>query len=288
MTTTKFYFKGLMSPVFTPFTADKKSIDYSQVDGYAAWLKRKCIGGVLINGTVSEGTNLTTDERKLITEEWSKACRKHDLVLMTQISGTSIKDAYELAEHAEKCEIPAVLCLPDLFFRPTVEEELVDYLFNIAKHCPTRPMYYYHIPQFSHVRLNLARFCDLAEERIPNFCGIEYANGDLAEGVTVLKQGRNVLLGSDTVLAAGLVLGFDSAILTTLNICPEHAVNIYDSISNYKLREAQESQAKLNQRIWDITNKGQLDWIESMKTEFNKVNNNEFGPCRKTITFKTI
>lgn len=105
---------------------------------------------MLINGTVSEGTNLSTAERKLITEEWRKVCRKYDLVLMTQIGGTS--DVIELAEHAEKYEVSAVLCLPDLFFRPAVEEELVDYLMNIAKYCPTRPLYYYHIPQFTHVR----------------------------------------------------------------------------------------------------------------------------------------
>lgn len=69
---------------------------------------------------------------------------------MTQIGGTS--DVYELANHAEKLEVSAVLCLPDYFFRPTVEEELVDYLKNIAEYCPTRPLYYYHIPQFSNVR----------------------------------------------------------------------------------------------------------------------------------------
>lgn len=135
--------------------------------------------------------------------------------------------------------------------------------------------------------MNLARFCDLAEERIPTFCGIEYANGDLAEGVTVLKEGRNVLLGSDTVLVAGLVLGFDSAILTSLNICPEYAVNIYDSVSNDKLHEARESQTKLTQRIFDITKRGQLDFFESMKNEFNKVNSAfECGPWRKTESFK--
>lgn len=135
--------------------------------------------------------------------------------------------------------------------------------------------------------VNLARFCDLAEERIPTFCGIEYANGDLAEGVTVLKQGRNVLLGSDTVLVAGLVLGFDSAILTTLNICPEYAVNIYDSVANNKLHEARESQNKLTQRIYEITESGGLDFFESMKNEFNKVNSSfECGPLRKTMSYK--
>lgn len=137
------------------------------------------------------------------------------------------------------------------------------------------------------ILVNLARFCDLAEERIPTFCGIEYANGDLAEGVTVLKEGRNVLLGSDTVLVAGLALGFDAAILTTLNICPEYAVNIYDSVYNNKLKEAQESQFKLTQRIFDITKKGQLDWNESMKSEFNKVNSTfQCGPWR-TVTKQT-
>lgn len=127
----------------------------------------------------------------------------------------------------------------------------------------------------------------MAEERIPTFCGLEYANGDLAEGVTVLKQGRNVLLGSDTVLVAGLVLGFDSAILSSLNICPEYAVNIYDSVSNNKLPEARESQTKLTKRIFEITNNGQVDFFESMKKEFNRVNSAfECGPWRKTKTFK--
>lgn len=130
----------------------RNGIDYNKIDAYAVWLKTQGITGLLINGTVSEGTNLTTDERKRLTEEWWKACRKYDLVLMAQIGGTSIKDVFELAQHAEKCGISAVLCLPDLFFRPTVEEELVDYFVNISKYCPTRPLYYYHIPQFTNVR----------------------------------------------------------------------------------------------------------------------------------------
>lgn len=135
--------------------------------------------------------------------------------------------------------------------------------------------------------MNLARFCDLAEERIPTFCGIEYANGDLAEGVTVLKKGRNVLLGSDTVLSAALVLGFDSAILISLNICPEHAVSVYESVSNNNLSEARESQARLTDRVFEITQRGRLDFFESMKNEFNKVNGTfECGPWRKTKCFK--
>jgi len=275
-----------MCPVFTPFSADKKTINYDVIDKYASWLKQKGIKGVLVNGTVSEGTTLRIDERKRVTEEWWKVCRKYDLVCMVQIGGAAIADVYELAEHAEKIGVSAVLVLPDLFFRPIVGEDLVEYLKDISKYCPTRPMYYYHIPIYTHVKFDLVRFCELAEQHINTFCGIEYAHGDLAEGVTLLKQGRNVLLGCDTVLAGALTLGFDAAILTTLNIVPEFVINIYDYVFANKLREAQDAQVKLNHRVWEITNHGKFDWLESMKTEFNKINTVfQCGPWRKPTFF---
>lgn len=81
--------------------------------------------------------------------------------------------------------------------------------------------------------------------------------------------------------------GFDAAILTTVNIFPEYAVRIYDSIFSDNLREAREAQTKLTQRIFDITKKGQLDFFEAMKSEFNKVNSTfKCGAWRKTATFK--
>jgi N-acetylneuraminate lyase len=287
MKSVNFHFKGLMVPVFTPFTADKKQVNYDIVDKYACYLKQKGIKGVLVNGTVGEGTTLRTEERKRITEEWWKVCRKYDLVLMVQIGGTSVADVYELAEHAEKLGVSAILVLPDLFFRPACEEDLVEYLKEVSKYAPTRPLYYFHIPKYTHVKLDLPRFLELAEQHISTFCGIDYVNGDLTEAVTLLKQGRNIFIGHDTILVAALALGFDAAILTTLNIVPEFVITIYESILNNKLREAQEAQIKLNHRIGEITNYGKLDWVESMKTEFNKVNTVfQAGPWRKPTFFK--
>lgn len=130
--------------------------------------------------------------------------------------------------------------------------------------------------------MNVARFCDLAEQRISTFCGLKYTNGDLAQGAACLKQGRNIILGADTVLCGALSLGFDAAILTTLNICPEYSIECYNAICNNKLREAQDAQTKLTRRICEITRNGCGDWVETMKTEFNKVNGAlNCGPWRK-------
>lgn len=70
---------------------------------------------------------------------------------MLQIGGCYTEGVFELATHAEKIGVDCVLCLPDTFFKPKIEEDLVDYIKQIARHCPSRPFYYYHIPRMSGV-----------------------------------------------------------------------------------------------------------------------------------------
>lgn len=129
----------------------RKHVNYDIIDKYCEYLKKSGVHGVLINGTSGEGSCLSTDERKRLAEEWLKACRKYSVVMMLQIGGCFMEGVFELAEHAEKIGVDCVLCLPDLFFKPKIEEDLVDYIKSIARHCPTRPFYYYHIPKMSGV-----------------------------------------------------------------------------------------------------------------------------------------
>lgn len=114
-------------------------------------MKTSGIEGVLVNGTSGEGSCLSIDERKCLAEEWLKACRKYGAVMMLQIGGCYMEGVFELAEHAEKIGVDCVLCLPELFFKAKIEEDLIDYIKNVSSHCPTRPFYYYHIPRMSGV-----------------------------------------------------------------------------------------------------------------------------------------
>lgn len=126
-------------------------MNYEVIDKYCLYLKTNGVNGVLINGTTGEGTCLRLDERKRLAEKWLVACRKYDVTMMLQIGGCDIFGVFELAHHAEKIGVDCVLCLPDLFFKPKIEEDLVSYIKSIAKYCPTRPFYYYHIPRMSGV-----------------------------------------------------------------------------------------------------------------------------------------
>lgn len=152
------------------FFYSRRQVNYDIIDTYAQYLKQKGITGVLVNGTTGEGVCLRVDERKRLAEEWLKVSRKYGFVCMVQIGGTTIADVFDLAEHAEKIGVDAVLSLPELFFKPTTEEDLVYYLKEVAKYCPTRPFYYYHIPVFTRVDCKFIRSNSILDQSILNFC----------------------------------------------------------------------------------------------------------------------
>lgn len=128
----------------------------------------------------------------------------------------------------------------------------------------------------------MPRFYDLIEKEVPTFCGMKYTNGDMEIGVQLIKKGRNIILGADTILWGALALGFDAAILTTLSICPELIRQIYDHFLDNKQKEGHEAQLQLNRRIKEILAQDTGEWVENMKNEFNRTNETfKVGPVRK-------
>lgn len=106
----------------------------------------------MVNCEVGEITCLRIDERKRLTEEWFKCCRKHGLCMILCIGGCDICDVYDLCEHAEKLGVDCVCLLPELFYKAKTEEDLCDYIKDICKYCPTRPLLYYHHPRRTGVK----------------------------------------------------------------------------------------------------------------------------------------
>lgn len=112
--------------------------------------------GVMVNGMTGEGMTLTMDERKKVTEKWWEVTRKYEMKMIVNIGGIALPDMYELAEHAEKLKVDAVMLMPDLFYKPKSVEDLVYYIKDIAIRMPTRPIFYYHIPIMTEV---YCKFC---------------------------------------------------------------------------------------------------------------------------------
>lgn len=122
----------------------------------------------------------------------------------------------------------------------------------------------------------MPRLCDLAERDIPTFGGIKFTSNDLNEGAACLKSERKVFLGSNTILSGALTLGFDSAILVSLNVFPELGQDVYNAAMENRWNDAQVAQAKLTKRFNECGN--------ALKAEFNRVNSDfACGPARKPL-----
>uniref|UniRef100_A0A023F7H9 N-acetylneuraminate lyase n=1 Tax=Triatoma infestans TaxID=30076 RepID=A0A023F7H9_TRIIF len=280
----KYNFRGLMAPVFTPFT-DSLDVNYSIIPQYANYLEKHGVQGILVNGTVGEGVSQNVKERKLVTEEWVKAIENTKQSLMVQIGGASLTDIIGMAKHAEKLKVDALLCLPELFFKPKTSRELTDYLKLISKAAPETPLLYYHIPSFTDVNIDMEEFIALACREVPTFAGIKFTHTDLEEGSRCLKVSNDretaVFLGADQLLSAATMLGFDSAIATTLNLWPELLNEIQSNVKSGKIQEAMDGQNELSQKILCITRHG--NWVPTMKAAMTLISSLDVGRTRPPL-----
>ncbi|GLV44665.1 hypothetical protein CBL_20576 [Carabus blaptoides fortunei] len=262
------------------------SVNLEIIPEYAKYLSKNGINGVLVNGTSGEGMSLNVTERKQLTEEWMKVCKETKQTLMVQVGGAPLPDVLELAAHAEKLNVDALLCLPELYFKPYSSEQLIEYFSLISKAAPNTPLLYYHIPAFTNVNINMPEFLTKADGIIDTLVGIKFTSTDLVEGAECIKVCRGkyaIFLGADQLLTAAYALGFDSAIATTFNIYPELGQQIRQSFNkeHTDLQAAQTAQTKLSAQVNNITKHG--TWVTTMKSAMNIVSPINVGPVRAPL-----
>lgn len=253
----------------------------SVIPEYAQFLATRGIPAVLVHGSTGEGPGLNVAERKNVAEAWVAAGKSTKQHVMIQVGGCPLPDAKELAKHAEKIGADSILCLPELYFKPTTAQDLIDYLKEIASGAPNTPLLYYHIPMWSGVNINMEQFLNLSVGQIPSFHGIKYTSNDLSEGYNALKAANGryaVFLGADTLVQPAFSLGFDSIIATCLNFLPGHFVKIGEYLRENRIEDARAVQEKLTAACKVITRDG--TWIPTMKVAMNTISPINVGLAR--------
>lgn len=275
----KLNFKGPMAPVFTPFHKESGDVNIIMIPKYAEYLQNAGVKGILVNGTAGEGVSMTMDERKLVLEEWMKVS-KNRFTVMAQIGGRGLREVQDLAKHAEGLGVDALLCLPDLFFRPKTVPELVDYLKYVSDAAPKTSLFYYHIPAFTGVILDMPELLRTGKDKIPTLGGIKFTNNNLQEGADCLNINRNeftVFLGNEQTLAGACILGFDCCLIIGLNLVPDLVFRIMNSVVKNQNKEALEYQNKFSNIINKISKDG---FLAGTKAAMSIISDLEMGDPR--------
>jgi hypothetical protein len=140
-----FVIRGLFAATFTPLNEDG-NLKLQIIDRYAQELAAQGISGVFICGTTGESLSLTADERRALAEAWVRAGKRHKLVVVVHVGADSVKDAADLAQHAESIGANAISAIPPVFFKTSSIPNLVQTMASIASAAPRTPFYFYHFP----------------------------------------------------------------------------------------------------------------------------------------------
>ncbi|EFN85455.1 N-acetylneuraminate lyase, partial [Harpegnathos saltator] len=276
-------YRGLIAPVFTPFNKDR-SLNLNVIPQYGKYLAEKGVKGLLVNGTSGEGMLMSVSERKLVAEAWAKAVKETKQHLMIQVGGAPLPDVIELAKHAESLHVDAILCLPELYFKPTTSEQLIEYLDIIGQAAPSTPLLYYHIPMFTNVNIHMGQFLKSIGDEIPTFVGIKFTSANLDEGAQALHADDKkyaIFLGNDQIMNAACAMGMDSFIATSINIFPELIIDLVAAGKNDDSLTAREMQEKLTNSVIAISKHG--SWVDTMKTAMALLTDINVGPPREPL-----
>ncbi|XP_071515354.1 N-acetylneuraminate lyase-like isoform X2 [Panulirus ornatus] len=275
-------FRGMMAATFTPFKADG-SLKLDVIPTYANYLREKGVKGIWVCGTAGEGMSLTMAERKAQTEAWLK--HKDDIsTIIIQCGAGSLKDTQELASHAEKAGANGVSVLPNLFDKPKSTEELVEYMAEVAKACPKTPLFYYHIPMKTDVRLSMSEFLTKGVARIPTLSGLKFTDHDVrGEGYKCLQVDNGsltILNGFDETLQEAIGLGFTSAVNVGFNLFPHLGAQMFSLMEAKNEAEAIKIQEQVVRYLEAIFKQTGGFSVSSVKTAGSLLTGLDFGPTR--------
>ncbi|MCF3109649.1 dihydrodipicolinate synthase family protein [Niabella sp. CC-SYL272] len=269
--------KGIIAATFSTLKEDG-SLDLDKVPLLVEQLITDGVQGIFICGTNGEGPNLTEEERMQIAEAYVKAVDKRILVFV-HVGHNAIAVSRRLAKHAGDIGADAISSVAGFYFKPASVNNLVDCMAAIAEAAPGLPFYYYHIPAITGISVDMIRFLELAEERIPSFAGIKYTAATLQEYQSCLnyKNGKyDILFGYDELLLPALSVGAKGAIGSTYTFAAPLYNAVIRAFEQGDLEKARGLQWQAVQMISCLAEFGPIPTQKAIVS----LKGLDLGPCR--------
>ena len=248
---------GIYSAIFSVYDRDMNVIKDTVTKLVDNQLKNG-LKGFYVCGNTGECTVLPVRTRKLMLEAVEEANRGRGQVI-AHVGAGRLEDVLDLLDHANGTTADAVSSLPLSLMSYYKPDEVVEYYKLLAKKSK-KPVYAYVTPVLSGSPVDFA--AEIA--KIDNIAGIKLTINDyFTFGKITAAYGEhlNILNGPDETMICGLIEGADGAIGTTYNICPAHAVSIYNAFMKGDVKNARALQHKMNTVIVNkLAGKGMARW----------------------------
>jgi N-acetylneuraminate lyase len=241
---------GLIPACHTPFHRDGR-LNLNVVQEQADLFKESGLRSVFVAGTTGEFASLKVEERKALCERWLDVAGD-SMQIAVHVGHNSQADAIGLAAHARESGASAIAVMAPSYFKPATVDDLIEFCLPIAAEAEPLPVYYYHIPSMTNVRLSPSEFLREAGQRIPNLRGLKFSHDDLVELQSCIAADKgtfDVLFGCDEALIAGLSLGVRGAVGSTYNFAARHYQRLIRAFESGDLLAARAAQLEAAEMI---------------------------------------
>ncbi|KAF1047031.1 MAG: 4-hydroxy-tetrahydrodipicolinate synthase [Herbaspirillum frisingense] len=245
-------FKGVLSPVLTPFQADLEP-DTRAFIAHCRWLARQG-AGLAIFGTNFEATSLAPEERMRLTDALLESGVPPAL-LMPGTGSCALPETVRLTRHAVQAGAAGVLMLPPFYYKNVSDDGLFAYFSEVIERVGDRRLavYLYHFPAMSATPISLALIERLLKRYPGAIAGVKDSSGDWHHMETMIrhfgKDGFDVFPGAETFLQRAIEYGGAGCISATVNVNPASIVAIWRSTDTNE-RSALQARADAVRKIF--------------------------------------
>lgn len=236
--------EGLIVEAHTPFAASGR-YDAGAVTRQAELYEESGVNGVFLAGTAGEGQSLTLAERRALLETWVGVTEGRTAIV-AHIGHNSVRDAVDLARHANDAGATAIAAMATSYHQPTSLEDLIEYLASVAEAAPDIPFLYYDAEHSNGALFPTDQVLEWGRMRIPTLAGVNFDSGDLAAFGRCLRLGDrfDVLLGQEELLLPALASGARGAVGVTFNFAAPLYRRILDAFRVGDMETARAEEAK--------------------------------------------
>src|ERR1035437_4671689 len=246
--------KGSIPPLVTP--CKQGEVDYNAYARLVAFQIERGSHGILVNGTSSEPSTLSVDERNRLVDVAVNAAAKR-VPVIAATGSQSLAETRALTEHAARAGADALLIITPYYSRPP-QRGLVAYFLELAKICDL-PWMVYHIPGRTAVGVTIDTLKEL-QAKSATFVGMKHAVNDLgfvSECVAALGKEFKIFVGLEELSLPMMVVGGCGLMNAVGNLRPDILVEMCEAIWRSDLPRAQAIHHQLfeiNQAVFLDTN----------------------------------
>ncbi len=237
--------KGSIPPLVTPFRGEL--VDYAAYAALVQYQLEQGTHGILVNGTTSEPSTLTTDERnRLVDTAMEAAAGKVPVIAAT--GSQSLAESQVLTRHAVDAGVDALLIVTPYYIRPP-QRGLIEYYLALSAEHDT-PWMIYHIPGRTAVSVTLDTL-KVLRERSPGFIGMKHAVNDLgfvSQCLDALGDDFRIFVGLEELSFPMMSVGACGLMNAVGNLRPDVLVNMVEAVWKGDLATAR----SLHQRLFEI------------------------------------